>query len=171
MSMDYVTLPRVPTPLTLAVPVWIDLENNFAAIPGDGEGVVAMTHTSDIGRFVAAVLDLSQWENRYHLIGDSLSIDDMVRIAEEAKGVAFKKHHDGKESLLEHKCTLLPTAKERLPPGVDESWFVGMIAAVGVRVIDNEMELDVILSVNRLFPEIEARTFRDAVRIWRRADI
>ncbi|KOC10068.1 hypothetical protein AFLA70_22g005490 [Aspergillus flavus AF70] len=48
MSMDYVTSPRVPTPLTLSVPVWIDLENNFAAIPGDGEGVVAMIHTSDI---------------------------------------------------------------------------------------------------------------------------
>ncbi|GMG38675.1 unnamed protein product [Aspergillus oryzae] len=82
MSMDYVTSPRVPTPLTLSVPVWIDLENNFAAIPGDGEGAVAMIHTSDIGRFVAAVLDLSQWEKRYHLMGDSLSIDDMVRLAE-----------------------------------------------------------------------------------------
>ncbi|KAJ1707389.1 hypothetical protein NYO67_10470 [Aspergillus flavus] len=110
MSMDYVTSPRVPTPLTLSVPVWIDLENNFAAIPGDGEGVVAMIHTSDIGRFVAA-------------------------------GAAFEKHYDRKESLLEHKCTLLPTAKERLPPGVNESWFMGMIAAVGVRVIDKEMEL------------------------------
>ncbi|RAQ59097.1 hypothetical protein COH20_001899 [Aspergillus flavus] len=133
MSMDYVTSPRVPTPLTLSVPVWIDLENNFAAIPGDGEGAVAMIHTSDIGHFVAAVLDLSQWEKRYHMMGDSLSIDDM--------GAEFEKHYDRKESLLEHKCTLLPAAKERLPPGVNESWFMGMIAAVGVRVIDKEMEL------------------------------
>ncbi|BAE62580.1 unnamed protein product [Aspergillus oryzae RIB40] len=81
MFMDYVTSPRVPTPLTISVPVWIDLENNFAAIPGDGEGVVAMIHTSDIGRFVAAVLDLSQWEKRYHLMGDSLSINDMRTFA------------------------------------------------------------------------------------------
>ncbi|KAB8266415.1 hypothetical protein BDV30DRAFT_221963 [Aspergillus minisclerotigenes] len=36
-------------------------------------------------------------------------------------------------------CSLLQ--KERLPPGVNESWFMGMIAAVGVRIIDKEMEL------------------------------
>ena len=170
MFLDYMTSPRVPTPLPFSVPVWIDLENKFAAIPGDGEGVIAMTHTSDISRFVAAVLDLPHWEKRYHLIGDRLSINNMVRVAEEIIGVTFHKHYDQKENLLKHRSTLLPTAQALLFPGIDEAFIMGMVAAAGVRVIDDEMDLDVNLSVNRLFPDMKTRTFRDAVQIWKEAE-
>ncbi|KAF7596685.1 hypothetical protein BBP40_000608 [Aspergillus hancockii] len=152
-----------------ALPVWIDLENDFAGIPGDGEVIMSLAHTSDIGRCVAALQDLPKWETRYHLIGDRLSINDMVRIAEEVKDTKSDKHYNSKEKLLENRCTILPAHKALLPPGMDESFTMAMIAASGVRVIDGEMDLDVNLAVNGLFLEMKTCTVRDAVQIWKEA--
>lgn len=170
MYLDYLTSPVVSTPLVFAVPVFIDLENNFAALPGDGNGTVLMTHTSDISRYVAAIQDIPKWETRYYLIGDRVSLNDAVRIAEEVKGVTFEKHYDIKEELLQNKCTLLPIHKTLLPAEIDPSYMMRtLMAAIGVRVIDGEMDLDVSHAVNGLFPEIQTRTVRDAVQMWNEA--
>jgi hypothetical protein len=48
----------VSTPLVYALPVFIDLENNFSALPGDGNATISMAHTVDISRYVAAIQDL-----------------------------------------------------------------------------------------------------------------
>ncbi|OJJ03919.1 hypothetical protein ASPVEDRAFT_135813 [Aspergillus versicolor CBS 583.65] len=169
LFLDYLTSPLVSTPLVYSLPVFIDLENNFAALPGDGNATISMAHTIDISRYVAAIQDLPKWETHYHLIGDRLSLNDAVRIAEEIKGTTFERHHDSEEELLKNRCIPLPIYNSLLPAGMDWSYMIGMIAATGVRVIDREMDLDTGLAVNRLFPDMQRHTVRDAVQMWNEA--
>ena len=64
----------------------IDIPGNTAAIPGDGNMPVVFTHTSDMGKFVAASLDLKGWAHVSVVIGDKVTMNEVVKMAEEAKG-------------------------------------------------------------------------------------
>ena len=69
-------------------PCIIDLANNMAAIPGDGNTPVTFTHTSDIGKFVAASIDLESWDHITYVAGDKATWNQIVQVAEEVKGEA-----------------------------------------------------------------------------------
>lgn len=83
--MDYFGMPNLPSYLTPFV-VLIDMVENTAAIPGDGTQLVTFTHTSDVGKFVAASVDLEKWDHVSVIIGDKMTMNDAVKLAEEAKG-------------------------------------------------------------------------------------
>lgn len=63
-----------------------DIANNAAAIPGSGDVPAVFTHTSDVARFVAASLDLDHWDSVHYVIGDRVTWNEFLRLAEEAKG-------------------------------------------------------------------------------------
>lgn len=83
--MDYFGMPNVPSYLTPVV-VLIDIVGNMAAIPGDGNKPVTFTHTSDVGKFVAASVDPEKWDHVSVVIGDKMTMNEAVKLAEEAKG-------------------------------------------------------------------------------------
>ncbi|KAF4872122.1 Oxidoreductase BOA1 [Colletotrichum siamense] len=115
MFMDYWLAPRIESAFRLNLPCWVDLDNHIAAIPGDGNRPIVLTHSRDIGRFVAAVLGLPRWERRYYLVGDRLTVNDFVAIAEETSGVKFEKKYDKLDVLREGNCTPLPAWEEKIP--------------------------------------------------------
>jgi nucleoside-diphosphate-sugar epimerase len=65
----------------------VDIEYNRAAIPGDGNTPVTFTHTFDVAEFVAASLDLPSWEKESYVIGESVTWNEFLRLAEEVKGM------------------------------------------------------------------------------------
>lgn len=65
----------------------VDIEYNKAAIPGDGNTPVTFTHTFDVAEFVAASLELPSWEKESYVIGDSVTWNEFLRLAEEVKGI------------------------------------------------------------------------------------
>jgi nucleoside-diphosphate-sugar epimerase len=83
--MDYFGMPNLPSYLTPLV-VLMDMVGNTAAIPGDGNTPVTFTHTSDVGKFVAASVDLEKWDRVSVVIGDKMTMNEAVKLAEEAKG-------------------------------------------------------------------------------------
>lgn len=83
--MDYFGMPRLPSYLAPYVAL-IDIPGNAAAIPGDGNRPVTFTHTSDVGRFVAALVGFEEWEPVNYIIGDKMTLNEAVKIAEGAKG-------------------------------------------------------------------------------------
>ncbi|PSN73316.1 hypothetical protein BS50DRAFT_672229, partial [Corynespora cassiicola Philippines] len=50
MLLDFRATPRVPTRFSDTPNLWLDLENNFASIPGDGEAYLVVTHLRDARR-------------------------------------------------------------------------------------------------------------------------
>jgi nucleoside-diphosphate-sugar epimerase len=83
--MDYFGMPKIPSYLAPYV-VLLDIPGNAAAIPGDGDKPVTFTHTSDVGKFVAASMDLEKWDHVSFIIGDKMTLNEAVKLAEEAKG-------------------------------------------------------------------------------------
>ena len=83
--LDYWGLPGVPSNMPHFTMV-LDIVNNAAAIPGSGNVPVIFTHTRDIARLVAASLNLEKWDPESYVMGDRLTFNEALRLAEEVKG-------------------------------------------------------------------------------------
>lgn len=83
--MDYWGIPGVKSHFS-AFTIAVDIANDAAAIPGDGNTPVIMTHTSDVGKYVAASLDLEKWDPVHYIASDKVSLNELLSYAEEAKG-------------------------------------------------------------------------------------
>lgn len=64
----------------------VDIPAGTADIPGDGKAPIPFTSTQDVGRFVAASLDLENWEPISGMAGDKKTYDEVVEIAERVTG-------------------------------------------------------------------------------------
>src|SRR5262249_13926228 len=80
--LDFWCMPGVKSympPMTIA----LDLPNHAAGIPGSGEVTSTFTHTSDVAKFVAGMLDLGSWDRETWIVGDRITWNEFVRLAEE----------------------------------------------------------------------------------------
>lgn len=166
MFMDYWFSPRIPSAFKFNMANWVDMDNFFAAIPGDGHTPLVFTHSRDIARFVVAVLEIPRWEKRYHLVGDRLTLNDFVRIAEEISGHSFEKHSDSLDELLMGRCTLVPAARKAAEQVQDPTSFVSMIAGAGAMVAQGGMDLSDEANLNALFPDLKTLRVQEAVKIY-----
>jgi hypothetical protein len=85
--MDYYGLPKVKSylqPFVFAV----DISNNTAAIPGSGDDPVVFTHTFDVAKYVTALVGAEAWPERSIIIGDKLTWNQLVALAEGIKGLS-----------------------------------------------------------------------------------
>jgi len=80
-------------------PFAIDLKAGTALIPGDGSQQVVVTKTQDVGRFVAAALDLAKWEPESRIVGDKLSLNEVAQLAKTICGKDLQITHMPAENL------------------------------------------------------------------------
>jgi nucleoside-diphosphate-sugar epimerase len=86
--LDYFGYPHAPTYLP-PMHIVLDTENHKAAIPGDGETPVVFTYTKDVGRFAAASLELAKWPEKAFMIGDKVTLNELLRLAQNATGTVL----------------------------------------------------------------------------------
>lgn len=86
--LDYYAQPHVKSH-QVRLPFAIDVENKVAAIPGTGNEIATFTYTYDIARFVSALIDLpaGNWPEKSIVIGDKLTFNELLKLAEEARGM------------------------------------------------------------------------------------
>lgn len=84
--LDYWCMPAVKSHMTPWTVV-VDMASNAAVLPGSGNVNVTFTHTSDVGRYVAAWLDVREWEPRTFLVGETVTWNQFLAIAEDVKGM------------------------------------------------------------------------------------
>lgn len=82
---DYWGMPKVRSYLTPMV-FFVDMEAKKACIPGSGTNQAFFTYTADVAKFLAKLLTLDKWEEYSYVIGDKMSFNDFVKIAEEVRG-------------------------------------------------------------------------------------
>lgn len=83
--LDYWGIPAVKSYMKPAVMV-LDIAHNAAAIPGSGDTHLAFTHTTDVGKYVAAAMDLDKWEPGYNLSADRITWNEFLALAEGVRG-------------------------------------------------------------------------------------
>ncbi|CAG7954008.1 unnamed protein product [Penicillium salamii] len=113
--MDYWGMPKVKThlqPFTFG----IDIASGTAAIPGDGNNVICMTYTYDLATYLVKALDLDEWPEFSIFVGDEVTYNQILGMAEEFTGKKFKVTYDSLEQIQAGNVTV-PTQ----PEGVDSS--------------------------------------------------
>ncbi|KAL2825263.1 hypothetical protein BJY01DRAFT_256292 [Aspergillus pseudoustus] len=145
----------------------IDIANKVAAIPGTGDVPVTFTYTFDLAQFVVASLDLDLWEEESRVVGDEVTWNQFVRLAEEVAGSKFTTHYDSIEKLKQFEITELPghvALYEHFPKKAFQ-WFMsifGLFTADGSSCIAREG------SLNERFPDIKPLTVRAMLETyWR----
>jgi hypothetical protein len=83
---DYYATPAIKTYLP-AMPFYVDLEHNMAAIPGLGNTPITFIHTFDLAKYVDLILDFEKWETEYCVIGDKLTWNEFLDKAQAIKGL------------------------------------------------------------------------------------
>ncbi|KAJ5156757.1 hypothetical protein N7492_009560 [Penicillium capsulatum] len=98
--MDYWGMPLARTnlqPYTFGV----SLSHRVAIIPGDGNNVICMTYTYDMAKYVARLLELDEWPEFSVIVGDQVTYNQLLEMAEEIRGknlsqvflILFAPHH------------------------------------------------------------------------------
>ncbi|KAK1655842.1 hypothetical protein BDP81DRAFT_305723 [Colletotrichum phormii] len=138
----------------------LDIAHAAAAIPGDGNTPVTFTYTFDVARYVVAALDLPTWpaDHELRIVGDELTFNEFVTLAEETKGAKFDVVYDDVEKLKRSEVSELPGhqasyaqfPKERL------QWFLSIFElwmATGLGRVEGGKG-----SLNEACPEIKPLT-------------
>ena len=86
--LDYLGLPYAETHLH---PLYfiLDLRSGEAAVPGDGSAAAVFTHTRDVGRLVATLLEVAadKWPLESAVIGERIVLNDLLFLAEKVTGM------------------------------------------------------------------------------------
>ncbi|KXX76833.1 Isoflavone reductase IRL [Madurella mycetomatis] len=153
--MDYWGFPGVKSYLARTPLVyWLDIPNDAAAIPGSGNTHALFTHTNDVGRFVAASLDLPEWEPETFVFGDRVTWNEFLHLAEEAKGTKFDTTYDTKEKLKMGQITELP-GQVPLYQFFPKPAMQGMGVAFGLWFEDGVFDPKPAKFLNGTFPDIQ----------------
>lgn len=159
--LDYWVIPHVKSYLG-GLTVAIDIANKAAAIPGSGNVPVTFTYSFDIGNFVAALLSQSKWEKESYIIGDKVTWNEFLAIAEEARGEKFNTTYDSLEDLKASKITELPDHLNSYPY-FPKPMLQGMCSIFGILFEGGFFDFKPERSLNEQFPEIETMTVRELV--------
>ena len=120
----------------------INTNAGTADVPGDGNTKLTLTRLQDVGKFVAAALDLDKWEEEMGMVGDTKSYnevisaiekvtkrkmlvkknseDELKKLIKEVEGARF--YNQVRLSVAQGKVQVRPTLNE-LAPDI-EPWTV-----------------------------------------------
>ncbi|KAF2649202.1 NAD(P)-binding protein [Lophiostoma macrostomum CBS 122681] len=160
--LDYYVIPHVKSYL-FGITLAIDIANKAAAIPGSGNVPGVFTYSFDIARFIVALLGEPTWDKESYIIGDKVTFNEFLAIAEEARGSKFNTTYDSLDTLKSYKVTELPAhpgsyaffPKERLQ---------GMCATFGILFEEGVFDFKPEKSLNDQFPDIKTRKVKDLVQ-------
>jgi hypothetical protein len=164
--LDYYA-PGFPSYVTV-FPTAVDVQANAAGIPGSGDYPVYFTHTSDIGKYVVAALGLSKWEQKYFIVGDKKTWNQVVELGERIKGVKFDVSYDSVEKLKEGRVTELPIHVEKyaLFGGEAAKPFVQATMSLhGLWFTEGDGEYGPGSYLNEIFSEIKPVSLEDAMHV------
>lgn len=98
LFLDYYGLPHWRSHLKPWVNA-VNVEGKWAVLPGDGASKVNFITSQDMARFVARLMDLSEWSPVSFIAGQTASFKDILRLAEEARGERFSVKNESLEDL------------------------------------------------------------------------
>ncbi|KAF9636465.1 NmrA-like family protein [Lasiodiplodia theobromae] len=164
--MDYFGAPHIKT--YLPPNSWpIDMVNSAAALPGDGEAQMTFTYSFDVAQFVVKSLDLPRWDEEMRIVGDTVKLNDFLKMAEEARGKKFDVKYDDMEKLQRGEVSELP-GMESLYIYFPKSELQETMSAFGQWTVKGFMALDREGALNDKFPEVKPLKIREMLdQCWK----
>ncbi|KAL5603571.1 hypothetical protein FOVSG1_006321 [Fusarium oxysporum f. sp. vasinfectum] len=166
--MDYWGMPGVKSymqPSTLI----LDIPNAAAGIPGTGDTPVIFTHTTDVARFVAALLNSDNWDPVSYVVGDKVTWNEFLRLAEQVRGIKFEVAYDSIETLQQGKITELP-GHVPVYPFFPKEALQSVLGSIACFMAEGALNYETPTTLNERFPEIKPMTVEDMLqKAWQKA--
>lgn len=163
--LDYWGMPHMETNLTSDLPA-LDIVHGVAGVPGTGNEPIAFAYTYDVARVVAEVLTLPKWDETTYIVGDKMTWNEFIVLAEEARGFKFDVSYDGVEKLVKGDITELPNHREEYHQFPREE-LRAMYSGLGLSMASGTFDLDVDKSVHLQFPGLRMLTVATMLRdVW-----
>ncbi|RTE78491.1 hypothetical protein BHE90_007027 [Fusarium euwallaceae] len=159
---DYYGYPKVKSYLKHAG-FLVDIRNKTAAIPGSGNDKVVFTYSFDVARFVDALISTcKEWPKRSVIIGDVITMNDLVKVAEEARGEKFVVHYDDSAKLNTFQVTELPSHLDayKIFP---KPQLQMMFTVFGQWITRGLFDIPYAGSLNEMFPHIKTRSVKQLI--------
>jgi hypothetical protein len=150
--MEYIASPQEASSSLPAIIAGVDFNKGEASFVGTGDDPVCLTLAEDVGRFVAAALDLDKWDERSGMVGSRTAWNELIKLGEKVRGKKFvvnritvdeaiKKHDDNPESV-----------------------FANFLQEVYIAVCKGEFDFEATL--NQKLPEVVPTTIEEFVNKW-----
>ncbi|WAO95340.1 NmrA domain-containing protein [Fusarium falciforme] len=156
---DWYIAPHLKTYMSTFTIV-VDVANNTAAIPGSADVPVALTYTFDMAKLVAASLTLPKWELETYCIGDKVTWNELIAIAEEVKGTKFKVTYDSVEKLRTLSVTELPDHPQTYS-FFPKEMLQAFLATFGVMFDNGTFNLTPAHDIQQDFPDIKLHSVKE----------
>ncbi|KAL5866726.1 hypothetical protein ACKVWC_010618 [Pyricularia oryzae] len=168
LFLDYWCPPSIPTRLTRAPPMLLDLACRVATVPGDGNTPMVLTHTRDVARYTVALLGIPKWvTTRYTIIANRLTLNEAVKMAEEILGEPMKVYYDSVEDLAQGKVTMTPTYEKAIKGTPREKPVTYAVAMASLYIHNGHNDLPTEHNLVDMFPDIKPLTVREVIEAWR----
>jgi hypothetical protein len=152
LFMDYFASPQKASPYLKSLIVGVDFNKCEANIVGTGDEPFCVTRGEDIGKFVAAALDLEKWDERLGMVGSRTTWNELIKLGEQVRGKKFNVKRSTVEQTLS-ECD--PKPANRIVNFMREA-FVAFCQG----------EFDIETTLNQKFPEIKPITVEEFVTKW-----
>ncbi|EXA33750.1 hypothetical protein FOVG_15051 [Fusarium oxysporum f. sp. pisi HDV247] len=164
---DYYGYPKVKTYLKHA-DFLVDIANKAAVVPGSGEDRVAFTYSFDVARFVDDLVNAEEkWPKHSVIIGEKITVNEIVAIAEGARGERFSTVHDDLNKLKSLQVTELPSHVEAYK-FFPKPMLQTLLAAIGLWNTEGHFDLAYEGSLNQMFPHIELTSVKELIdQAWK----
>ncbi|KAH7176735.1 hypothetical protein EDB81DRAFT_898175 [Dactylonectria macrodidyma] len=166
--MDYWGVPVVKSYMQPSTSV-LDIPNAAAGIPGTGNEPIIFSHTTDVAKFVAALLDSDEWDPVSYVVGDKLTWNEFLRLAEEVRGVKFEVAYDSIEKLRNGEITELP-GQVAIYPFYPKEALQKVLAGIECFMAEGAFDYKTPTTLNEKFPEIRPLKVKDMLqKAWSKA--
>ncbi|GKT52828.1 NmraA like family protein [Colletotrichum tofieldiae] len=158
--LDYYGMPHYKTHLQPWIN-FINLEKKWAVIPGDGSAKANFITSQDMAKYIARLMDLSNWSKVSSIVAETLSISELLALAEETRGSGFRVAHDELETLKSGRISFASEFPEfDLSREESEALFakVHYYAGIGRFLVPAEDTL------NSKFPDIITKTAAQVIK-------
>ena len=152
LFMDYFALPQKASPYLSSLIVGIDFNKCAGYFVGTGDEPFCVTRAQDVGRFVAAALDLDKWDPISGMVGTRTTWNELIRLGER---VRHRKFNIKQVTVDEALSTRDPNLADQFPNFMQEV-YVGMCQG----------EFDVEPTLNQKFPQIVPTTIEQFLIEW-----
>ncbi|GJC86160.1 oxidoreductase swnN [Colletotrichum liriopes] len=158
--LDYYGMPHYNTHLQPWIN-FINLEKKWAVIPGDGSAKANFITSQDMAKYIARLMDLRNWSKVSSIVAETLSISELLALAEETRGSRFRVAHDELETLKSGRISFASEFPEfDLSREESEALFakVHYYAGIGRFLVPAEDTL------NSKFPDIIPKTAAQVIK-------
>ncbi|KGO66943.1 hypothetical protein PEX1_078190 [Penicillium expansum] len=166
--LDYYAAPQLKSNIS-PWPLFVDILHESAAVPGSGDDLVVFTHSTDIAKFVVLSLDLAEWREESYVLGEKLTWNEFIRLAEGAKGSKFNVIHDSEADMKAGNVSILPSYGKMFQ--LPEADIKALLSTAGMWFVKKELDLDPTRALNKEFPDIKPMKVKDFLGLsWKCTD-